>query len=337
MITLPEIIERDKRPPSVTVYMICYNHEKYLDEAMHGVLMQKTDFPVNIVIHDDASTDKSAEIIRRYASENPNITAILEETNFYQNGKSFFLIVLPYFTGKYVAWCECDDFWIDEHKLQEQINYLESNPDCIAVYSNTLPVNKFSQYDESVRTFITLSRPEGDYSRHKILGTIGQLASFVSRNFWKFMTREEIDFYTHVKANGDEKIIAMCLRLGRVHHFSREFAAHRKVIDEGDSWSARMARLDKYECCRLSVKQKPELYRMLAYFFGRDYKRRYVDIMFDELISRVRFHKSIIKDAELDSCYQLKNIPIYAYVAFPFYFMYRVLRKIAKTLQPNKF
>ena len=52
MISLPEIIERDKRPPSVTVIMLCYNHSKYIDEAIQSVLMQKTNFPVNIVIHD---------------------------------------------------------------------------------------------------------------------------------------------------------------------------------------------------------------------------------------------------------------------------------------------
>ena len=95
MITLQEIIERDKRPPSVTVSMICYNHEKYVEEAIRGVLMQKTNFPVNIVIHDDASTDRSAEIIQRYATENPNITAVLQPVNLFQNGKDMLPHMLP--------------------------------------------------------------------------------------------------------------------------------------------------------------------------------------------------------------------------------------------------
>lgn len=145
--------------------------------------MQKTNFPVNIVIHDDASTDRSAEIIRRYASENPNITAIIEETNYYQNGKSFFPKVLPHLTGKYIAYCECDDFWIDENKLQIQVDYLEANPDCIMVCSNTLPVNKYSQYDESARASWNPKMNECDYPEKLEFVIKSQLASLCYKKF----------------------------------------------------------------------------------------------------------------------------------------------------------
>ena len=207
MITLQEIVERDQRPPSVTVSMICYNHSKYIDKAIQGVLMQKTNFPVNIVIHDDASPDGSAEIIRRYAAENPNITAILQETNCVQNGKRILPFLLPHYTGKYIAHCECDDFWIDDHKLQMQVDYLESNPDCSAVYSNVLPVNKFGIYDEEARALPTTR--EGDYPSgivQAVHGVHHQTASCVSRNYYQFMTPEELDIYMNTRANGDMKM-----------------------------------------------------------------------------------------------------------------------------------
>ena len=337
MITLQEILERDKRPPSVTVYMICYNHEKYLDEAMHGVLMQKTNFPVNIVIHDDASPDRSGGIIREYAAENPNITAIIEETNFYQNGKSFLPIVMPHFTGKYIAYCECDDFWIDENKLQIQVDYLENHPECISVYSNAIPVNKYSQHDESLRSPIITKTKEGDYPSTKLMHPMHQLATCVTRNFWKFMTPEEIDFYGDVKQNGDEKLISICLRLGKVHYFAQEFAAHRIVFDEGDSWSACMAKLDTYTQICGSVKRVTESYRMIEHYFEKKYRRKYVYVLCQELRLMLQFHKSMIKDAGLDSCYHLKNMPLYAWLAAPFYLSYEAIKRTIKALLRRKF
>ena len=336
MITLQELHERDNRPPSVTVYMICYNHEKYIDEAMHGVLMQKTNFPVNIVIHDDASPDRSGEIIRKYAAENPNITAIIEETNYYQNGKSFLPKVIPHFTGKYIACCECDDFWIDEHKLQKQVDYLESNPDCVAVYSNVLPVNKYGKYDESTRKLFQKTG-EGDYPKGYIYGIKHQLASCLIRNLWQFMTSEEIDSYIDIKANGDEKLLVLLINIGRVHYFSDELAAYRSVYDEGTSYSARMAKTGKYEqfCCY--VKRITEVYRMIEHFFGKKYRRKYVYVLCQEFRLRLQFHRSVIKDAELDSCYHLKNMPLYAWLAAPFYLSYEAIKRTIKALLRRKF
>lgn len=336
LITLKEILERDKRPPSVSVSMACYNHSKYLDEAMHGVLMQKTNFPVNIVVHDDASPDGSAEIIRRYADENANITAILQPVNLMQNGKSVFLCMLPYLTGKYVAYCECDDFWLDPNKLQIQVDYLEANPDCVAVYSNTLPVNKYSEYDESMRELAYAKTEEGDYPRKTLYGVRHQLATCVLRNFWQFMTPEEIDFYIHARGPGDQKILAICLRLGRVHYFSQEFAAYRHVTDEGDSYSARMKRLSEYERYKHSVLWSSEIYVMLEHFFGKIYTRRYIDVLWNELKGIIKFHRSVIKDAQLNECYHFRNISLYIWPAFAVYVPYRIVKKIAKTIMPTK-
>ena len=336
MITLPEIIERDKRPPSVTVYMICYNHEKYLDEAMHGVLMQKTNFPVNIVVHDDASTDRSGEIIRRYASENPNMTAIIEETNYYQNGKSFFPKVLPYLTGKYIAWCECDDFWLDENKLQIQVDYLETHPDCSAVYSNTLPVNKYSQHDEKIRVFFKTG--EGYYPSWKLFNATHQLASCVTRNFWQFMTAEEINLYLNTKDNGDEKNIAICLGLGKVYHFRREFAAYRFVTDEGDSFSARMRKKNKYELFCYHTARSMETYRMIETLFSKKYSRKYLYLLFREFLGRIAFRRSVINDVKVvDLKHYYDSTPWYIWAAFPFYFPYGVWLKILYRIRRFKY
>ncbi len=322
MITLQEIHERDKRPPSVTVSMLCYNHEKYLDEAIQGVLMQKTNFPVNIVIHDDASPDRSAEIIRRYAAENPNITAILQPVNCVQNGKPLLPFLLPHYTGKYVAYCECDDFWIDPNKLQFQVDYLEANPDCVAVYSNTLPVNKYSQHDESIRHFPKTG--EGDYHTWGLPGRGAgglrhQLASLMIRNFWRLMSAEDIDYYMHVKANGDEKMLAYCMSIGRVHYFAQELAAYRHVTDEGDSYSARMLRIDPYDELKHRVRWVSELYLMGEHLFHKKYFGKYISVLWLDLTGRIKFRRSVIKEANLNPIYHLRNIPLYVWPVFACY------------------
>lgn len=331
MITLPEIIEQDKRPPSVTVYMSCYNHEKYIDQAIQSVLMQKTNFPVNIVIHDDASPDSSAEIIRRYASENPNITAIIEESNCLLHGKTFFQNIIPYFTGKYIAYCECDDYWIDENKLQIQVDYLENNPDCVGVYSNSYTINKFGLYTD--KCWIKPTQ-EGDYPSNydTTNGVLHQLASCVHRNFWQFMTPDEINYCINLKGVGDNKILTICINLGRVHHFKQSFSAYRFIYDEGDSYSARFKRLPKFEQLILSIQWKTEIYIMIEHFWEKKYYKLYLIILWDELLSRIKYHRSLIKEAHLPPLFQLKNIPWFMYAAFPFYAGYRVARKIFRVL-----
>ena len=341
MITLPEIIERDKRPPSVTVYMLCYNHEKYIEQAIKSVLMQKTNFPVNIVIHDDASPDSSAEIIRRYASENPNITAIIEENNCILNGKTFFQNMIPYFTGKYLAYCECDDYWIDENKLQIQVDYLENNPDCIGVYSNKKVINRLNE-----RLKDTLWS-EGDYPKNWIRGVRHQLATCVHRNFWRLAAQEDIDFYVSLKGSaGDQKLIALLVHLGRVHYFSQIFTTYRFIVDEGDSFSARTARLPEFERKVGNILWHSEVYRMLEHYFGKKYYHKYWFILYKEIRGRIKYHRSLIKEAHLAPCFQLENIPWFMYATFPFYvifkftfppfhFAFRVVRKIYRILTGN--
>lgn len=335
MITLQEIHERDKRPPSVTVSMLCYNHEKYLDEAIRGVLMQKTKFPVNIVIHDDASTDRSQEIIRRYASENPNIKAILQEKNLYQNGKKILPFLLPYYTGKYIAYCECDDFWIDEQKLQIQVAYLEAHHDCFAVYGNNITVDQNSHVVDPVNRW----KADGDYPRWKISGVEQQIASCVVRNFYQFMTSEELNFYQQIKTCGDQKLMALSLHMGKVHHFSQTFTAYRHVTDEGDSWSARQARLlqnDEYSALKASLIRYTDMHRMIEHFWGRNYYRKYLPVLWCELSIRMKYHRSIIKDTSIPQEYRLKNIPWFIWPTFVVYAPYKAIKKIAQLFLPKK-
>jgi len=130
--------------PLVSIKCLTYNHEKYISQALDGFLMQKTDFPFEIVVHDDASTDKTAEIIREYEKKYPNIIKpIYELENQYSKpGISINDIILPYLRGKYIAICEGDDYWIDENKLQMQVDFLENNPEYGMCYTKARQYNQ---------------------------------------------------------------------------------------------------------------------------------------------------------------------------------------------------
>ncbi|MCI1268640.1 MAG: glycosyltransferase, partial [Ruminococcus sp.] len=115
----------------VSVWCATYNHKNYIRDALEGFVRQKTNFRYEVIIHDDASTDGTQEIIEKYHQQYPNIfVPIYEKENVYSKGiNSFNSVGISYVRGKYVALCEGDDFWIDEYKLQKQVDFLESHPD----------------------------------------------------------------------------------------------------------------------------------------------------------------------------------------------------------------
>lgn len=117
--------------PLVSISCITYNHAPYIRECLEGFLMQKTNFPFEILIHDDASTDGTADIIREYQAEYPDlIKPILREKNLYSQGiRCINRFNIERAHGKYIAFCEGDDFWTDPLKLQKQADFLETHPD----------------------------------------------------------------------------------------------------------------------------------------------------------------------------------------------------------------
>lgn len=108
-----------------------YNHEPFLRQCLDGFVMQQTNFPFEAIVHDDASTDGSAAIIREYAEKYPDIIKpIIETENQYsKHDGSIRRIMDAHTRGKYVAYCEGDDYWTDPLKLQKQVDFLESHPD----------------------------------------------------------------------------------------------------------------------------------------------------------------------------------------------------------------
>ncbi len=130
----------------ISVLCITYNHEKYIGKALDGFLMQRGDFEYEILVHDDASSDGTVNILKEYKEKYPGkITLILQKENQYSKGinilRTYFY---PLIRGKYIAFCEGDDFWIYDGKLQKQYELMEANPNISLCYHNALIYQKES-------------------------------------------------------------------------------------------------------------------------------------------------------------------------------------------------
>jgi glycosyltransferase involved in cell wall biosynthesis len=113
-----------------------YNHENFIEDAITGFLMQETDFPFEVIIHDDASTDRTPEILRKYWQLYPTIIRpVLQEENQRAKGIKNSPVVYSLCKGKYIARCEGDDYWTDPLKLQKQVDFLEKNEDFSLCFS----------------------------------------------------------------------------------------------------------------------------------------------------------------------------------------------------------
>lgn len=130
--------QQDKSIILVTVKVLVYNQAPYLRQCLDGIISQKTNFRFEVIIHDDCSSDGSIDIIREYVKKYPNIIKpIFEIENQYSKVgfSGIDKIMDAYINGKYIAFCEGDDYWTDMLKLQKQVDFLESHDDYGLVYT----------------------------------------------------------------------------------------------------------------------------------------------------------------------------------------------------------
>ncbi len=228
----------NQEPPLVSITCTAYNHEAYIEKAIEGFLMQQTTFPFEIILHDDASTDKTPDIIRHYAQRYPTlIRPILQKENQWM-GKGINATaaeVWPAARGRYIAWCEGDDYWTDPLKLQKQVGFLEAHPDYNLCFH---PVH-ILQGNRLVADWIT--RPPAtdmnilDFARY---GNFIHTPSVVMRN--NFLPMPE---WMHRIAFGDFPTYMLCLQDGKAHMLPDYMAVYRY----GSGLHSTQARIKKYQ------------------------------------------------------------------------------------------
>jgi glycosyltransferase involved in cell wall biosynthesis len=141
----------DNKSILLTIRCITYNHAPYIRQCLEGFIMQKTNFSFIVVIHDDASTDGTGDIINEYAKKYPIIKPILQKENQYSQGYNRIRLLLDeVIKSKYTAICEGDDYWTDPQKLQKQVDFLEANPDYSACFHQAIRHYEGNEYPDTL-------------------------------------------------------------------------------------------------------------------------------------------------------------------------------------------
>lgn len=233
----------------IMVSVICtvYNHEKYLRKCLDGFVTQKTNFKFEVLIHDDASTDSSADIIREYEKKYPDIIKPIYQTeNQYSKGiKIGPTFLYPKAKGKYIAFCEGDDYWCDENKLQKQFDVMEENPDCSIcvhkvadVYENGMPMGSFrpsgkiNNYiintEEYIRILLKYDHP------FQTSSLFLRMSLFDYKNMPKFWKESPV---------GDVPMVLYFVSKGNLYYIDETMSCYRN--NSVGSWTSRMSKSSK--------------------------------------------------------------------------------------------
>lgn len=234
-ITEEEIIKNwhgDISKPVVSICCATYNHENYIAEALDGFLMQKIDFSFEVIVRDDASSDKTAAIIKEYEAKYPKIIKpIYEKENTYSKGIKPFGVILTKAIGKYIAMCDGDDYWTDPSKLQKQVDFLENNPDYVISGHDAVFTDKKGKIIEGV---IYSEKHKKDFSQEEVMS---------AKSFTLTLTmvfRKVVDSFPlqyQCSFNGDRFITCFLGQFGKSHyHHDIQPAMHRQ--HPGGIWSS---------------------------------------------------------------------------------------------------
>lgn len=180
--TEDEITKRwiDSSHPLVTIVCITYNHQKFLKQSLESLLAQQTEFAFEILIHDDASTDDTKNIISCYSKRYPNVIRTIEQTEnkYSQNIEILSEFVFPAARGKYIALCEGDDYWTDSNKLHMQVDFLEKNRHYAAA---THQSRKIYESENGKSELFYSKVPDTLHLKHLLDGRVFHTASLVYR------------------------------------------------------------------------------------------------------------------------------------------------------------
>lgn len=231
----------------VSVCMTAYNHSKYIEKAIRSVLMQKTDFKIEVIVADDASTDETQKIISNIAKEYPDIIKpILREKNLGGTQNSLDAIIKC--CGEYIAFLEGDDFWIDENKLQKQVEFLDANKEFLACYHKNQKVDDNNNViEENDSRFDVVGEFTVKHITEEFL-LPGQLGTLMIRK--EVVNNIDPQLIKKVMLNvgfipGDRMVPIYILSMGKIYCMPDVMSAYRWVLKaNGQNWSSKYSQDD---------------------------------------------------------------------------------------------
>ncbi|SEO49543.1 Glycosyltransferase involved in cell wall bisynthesis [Flavobacterium sp. CF108] len=254
----------------VSVCMITYGHEKFIEEAINGVLMQEVDFQVELIISNDASPDRTHEIVNSIIGNHPRgnwINYIKHESNIGMMLNSQF--VLQASKGEFIAICEGDDYWTDPLKLKKQIDFLEANPDYVMCFHRcqflTLENGNLNLFNQNLKMI------DYEYNLYGLLYYWNiPTASIVFRNV--FLKEENVfpQEFLNVKS-GDIALASYLFQFGKFFLFKEMMCVYR-IFGLGVSVTHKDFRMIHY---------RAELYCKINEYYNFKYEREIYKALHD--------------------------------------------------------
>lgn len=220
----------------LSIYIPTYNHEKYIEEALNSVLMQKTKYSFEVLVGEDASTDGTRKIIERVVEKNPGFfTVFYREKNMSKlqcnNGRD----LQGRCRGKYIICLEGDDFWTDEYKIEKQITFLETHPEYYAVAHNCIVVGADSKPNGETYPECKDNEYSLKHYREDILP--GQYTTLMCRNYFFDNNFDKMLVNTRL-APGDRYLYFSILCKRKIYCMQEVMSAYRHIVTGGASFSA---------------------------------------------------------------------------------------------------
>jgi len=289
---------QDKEDTDISISCISFNHGKYLRQTFDSFLSQKFTGKIEILIHDDCSTDDSVDIIREYCDRFPDIfRPMFEEENQFSKGIANIsgAFNFPRAVGKYIAFCEGDDYYVDDNKLKKQFDYMEAYPECMLCCHSA----KVHSMDDAYRSYDLIRPYKGSHtltSREVISHNIIIPSASM---FFRAKIGKELPHWYHECQIGDAPQHLFALMNGDLYYMDEPMSAYR--MGTPGSWTAGMnnsAQMEKWE------KYYSDMEIMYGEF-NKDTDGRYQREV-EEALARIRFFTDI-KEGRLGGVNDRKN------------------------------
>ena len=215
----------------VSVIVPVYNHEKYIMQAIESILEQKTSFRYEILIGNDASTDNTRKIINDYKKQYPNV---IQSFNYKKNigATKNGYVLLKHAKGEYLAFCDGDDYWTDEHRLQRDIEFLQMNPQYAGVSSRVCPVDEEGRLLNGLaisetKQFWNFSKDEYTIKDFERWDMPGPISALTVQNFMRNSEHNYRIFYQAHNMVGDRTIVLLTVLVGNIFCSSNRVSCYR--------------------------------------------------------------------------------------------------------------
>jgi len=299
---------------SISVCMITYNQEKFIEQAIQGVLHQKTNFNIEFVIANDSSKDKSHEIISRLAK---NINRITFKYFMHDQNLGMipnFIFALKKCNSKYIAICEGDDYWTDPLKLQKQADFLENTPDAVGCFHNSICVDEQSNVIDNEYFKKTNKR---SYTQEECLKELHSSYSTASLVFKASAIKHQLNEYSSIIS--DFILDLLITNHGKLYYIDENMSAYR--LHSGGIWQGNT---DLYN-------HKVVLERYLFLFNQNEFKKKYNKYLWSIIMEYYQLIIENINDPKELKEYKKKQLHFLNYFECRTYvFLYKKIRTLIR-------